>query len=126
MNRFLRTGATSFALVLGALLAGSCGSSSSTPTAPSGPPADMTITVIGQNGAMSFNPPSATVTVGQTVAWSNSDSITHTSTQNNDVWDTGGIAPGTTTAPVKMTNAGTFQYHCSIHPTMVGVLTVNP
>jgi plastocyanin len=125
MNRSLKAGAWSLALVFGAFLVASCGSSSS-PTSPSGTPADVTITIVGQDGAMSFNPPSATMKVGQTVAWSNSDSITHTSTQNSGVWDTGGVSGGTSSTPIKMTTAGTFQYHCSIHPTMVGALTVNP
>jgi plastocyanin len=75
---------------------------------------------------MSFSPASATVKVGQTVAWTNSDSITHEPVQDAGVFDAGNIAGGQTSAPIKMTTAGTFSYHCAIHPSMVGVLTVNP
>jgi plastocyanin len=64
--------------------------------------------------------------VGQTVAWTNADVITHTATQDQGAFNTGGISAGTASTPITMSTSGTFSYHCSIHPTMVGVLTVNP
>ena len=115
-----------------ALVAASCGSSSS-PTAPSNPggggggggtPADVTITIVGMNGNQSFSPNPATVTAGQTVAWRNADSITHNVAADNGSFSTGNIAPGTTSAPIMMSTAGSFGYHCQIHPTMVGTLNV--
>jgi len=114
-------------LVSCGLLVASCGSSSSSPSSASSPTsaANVTITITGINGNMSFNPPSATMTVGQTVAWVNADSITHDPVQDGGAWDAGAIAGGATSTPLKMASAGTFPYHCSIHPSMVGVLTVN-
>jgi len=43
---------------------------------------------------------------------------------DGDGWDAGQIAPGQTSAPITFSTAGTFNYHCSIHPTMVGRLNV--
>jgi plastocyanin len=100
------------------------GCSSSSPTTPSATTADVVITIVGNSGAMSFSPASASMKVGQTVAWHNSDSITHTATQDGNTFDTGGVGPGGTSAPIQMMTAGSFPYHCSIHPSMVATLTV--
>jgi plastocyanin len=107
-----------------------CGSSS-TPAAPTpttggggGTVADVTISISGMNGSQSFSPNPATVKVGQTVAWQNADTITHTATADGGTFNTNGIAGGATSSPIMMSTAGTFTYHCSIHPTMVGTLTV--
>ena len=72
--------------------------------------------------SFAFSPKSATVNAGQKVTVTNSDSVTHTFTSTT--WDSGDIQPGaafTLTAP---SEAGTFAYHCSIHPFMVGTLVV--
>jgi plastocyanin len=53
----------------------------------------------------------------------NNDTTTHTSTGSNGAWDSGSIAPGASfsrTFPA----AGSFTYHCTIHPGMVGTVTV--
>jgi plastocyanin len=86
--------------------------------------ADVTITIIAENGNMSFSPNPATVNAGQRVAWRNSAAAIHTATQNGGSFDTGSIDGGATSAAVVMPTAGTFAYHCSLHPAMVGTLTV--
>ena len=118
MRRLLESFVAGIVLVL---LAG-CGSSSTTTGATS--TANVVITIVSENGAMSFSPASATAKVGQTVAWTNSDTLTHTATEDNGTFDTGGVNPGTASAPIAMPKAGTFPYHCSIHPTMTGTLTI--
>ncbi len=125
-------------LVLAVFMIG-CGSTSSptsptptpstpapTPPAPTPPSAtaDVTITIVGMNGSRSFSPNPAAVKAGQTVAWHNGDSLTHDVTADGGSFTTGPIAPGATSAPVTMGSAGSVPYHCSIHPTMVGTLTV--
>jgi plastocyanin len=123
---------TTAAALTALLLIGCGGSNSSAPTSPTpgtgggATPADVTITITGMNGSQSFSPNPATVKAGQTVAWTNADSITHTATANGGAFNTGNIAPGTTSGSVTMSTAGSFDYHCSIHPTMVGTLTVTP
>ena len=99
-------------------------SPSPTTTVPPSSSADVLITIQGMNGAMSFSPASATVRVGQTVAWKNADSITHNIQQNGGGFGTGNIAGGGTSNPVQITQAGSLGYHCAIHPTMTGTMTV--
>jgi len=119
---------SAFLLLLAAGLVGAgCGkSSSSNPMAPPVPVGGggTTLQVLGMNGSNSFSPNPGAVTAGTTVAWHNNDVITHTATADNGSFDTGPIAPGTTSAPITMPTAGSFGYHCSIHPTMTGTLTV--
>jgi plastocyanin len=120
-------GAIGLVLILGVgVFVWSCKDKSTNPGGGGGA-ADLTIGITGQNGANSFFPNPDTVTVGQTVSWHNADAITHTSTANGiGLWNTGNIGPGSTSAPTQMTTAGSFPYHCSIHPTMTGTLVVRP
>lgn len=118
------------AAIIGVVAAVGCGGSYSSNPSPMPTPtpgggggaADVTITIQGMNGANSFSPNPATVKVGQTVAWHNADSIPHNPTGSGI--DTGAIAGGATSAPIQFTTAGTVDYHCGIHPSMVGTLNV--
>ena len=100
----------------------SCGSdNSSAPTSPSSSPStSMTITVNRQAGAQSFSPNPASAG-GQMVVFRNADSIVHRVVLNDGSVDTGDIAPGATSRAVQMPANGT-NYHCSIHPTMIGAV----
>jgi len=70
-----------------------------------------------------FSPNPTTVAVGTTVTWMNNDTSTHDATADNGAFATPSIAPGSS-ASVKLQTAGTFTYHCTIHPGMVGTITV--
>jgi plastocyanin len=109
--------------LLGAgLLALSC-KGKSNPAGPGG--ADVTIDIVAEAGANSYSPSPDTVSVGQTVAWHNVAGATHTSTADNiSIWSTGSILNGSTSAAIQMNTPGTFGYHCTIHPTMTGILVV--
>ena len=103
----------------------SCGGNDNNPMNPGGGGgANVTITITGMNGASSYSPSPDTVNVGQTVAWHNADATTHTATANGGAFNTGNIGGGKTSAPIAMNTAGSFPYHCSIHPTMTGTLVV--
>jgi plastocyanin len=93
-----------------------------TPSAPGSTPADVTITINGMLGSQSYSPNPVQAMVGQTVAWHNADSIAHTATGSG--FDTGALAPGQTSTPITFSTAGSVDYHCSFHPTMVGTLSV--
>jgi plastocyanin len=69
----------------------------------------------------SFSPNPIKVAEGGSVSWSNGGSITHTSTQNSPLalWNTGNIAPGNTSAAITIRAAGSYPYHCAIHPTLM-------
>lgn len=98
------------------------GSDSSTPNAPSASGA-MTITITRDAGAQSFSPNPATAG-GQQVVFKNADSITHRVLLNDGTVDTGDIAPGATSRVVTMPGTGT-NYHCTIHPDMIGSVSAS-
>jgi plastocyanin len=79
----------------------------------------VTINVIAVNGAQSFSPNPASLPAGQMVVWHNVDSITHHVVLNDQSVDTGNLLPGASSQPMSIVSAG-GQYHCSIHPVMVG------
>ena len=123
----------SFSLCVVALAVGmaSCKSSTSNPAAPSPPAnggtqAQKTITIptsdVYGNGSTNYSPRTVTVQVGGSVVWSNRDTEKHTTVSDTGVWSSD-IAPGadfTRTFPA----AGTFNFHCSLHPGMTGTITV--
>jgi plastocyanin len=81
--------------------------------------ADETVTIQG----FAFHPATVTVNVGDTVTWTNSDGVAHTATANNGSFDTEAISPGSSKS-VTFNAAGTFGYHCEIHPSMHGTVVV--
>lgn len=103
-----------FASVAAAFGCGSSGTPVTTPTPVSTP----TITIVGQNGAQSFSPNPASFG-GQQVVFKNNDSVTHRVVLNDGSVDTGDIPAGATSKAVAIPAAG-INYHCSLHPTMVG------
>jgi plastocyanin len=68
-------------------------------------------------------PDQLSVAVGATVTWTNTDAVAHTSTSDAAGWDSGIVAPGGHFSSSFQT-AGTFTYHCAIHPGMVGTVVV--
>ena len=95
--------------------------SGGTPTSPtaSSPAGVVTINVVAINGAQSFSPNPATLPSGQMIVWHNIDTTTHRVVLNDRSVDTGDLAPGASSQPMAI-GSGSGQYHCSIHPVMVG------
>ncbi len=67
---------------------------------------------------MAFVPSTITITVNTTITWTNKDAVTHTVTSDNGLFDSGSINPNGTYSR-QFTSAGTFNYHCTIHPNML-------
>ncbi len=113
-------------LAAGLFWVSACGGGSgggSTPTAPSSPgtPNAVTITIMRQAGTQSFSPNPASAG-GRMVVFRNGDSIVHRVRMNDGSVDTGDIAPGATSRAIEMPAAGT-NYHCPLHPDMVGAVS---
>ena len=73
-----------------------------------------------------FSPASITVPVGTKVTWTNQDSATHTVTADDGKsFDSKGVAQGATYS-FTFTTAGTFAYHCAVHPDMKATVIVTP
>ena len=81
--------------------------------------ADQSVDIAG----FAFSPQSVTVNVGDTVTWTNADAQGHTATADDASFDTGTIAGGASASQTFAT-AGTFGYHCKIHPTMTATVVV--
>ncbi|HEX5015769.1 MAG TPA: plastocyanin/azurin family copper-binding protein [Candidatus Limnocylindrales bacterium] len=71
----------------------------------------------------SFSPGDVTVTVGDTVTWTNSDQISHTATADGGSFDTG-VLGNNESGTITFSTAGSFPYHCTIHTNMTGTITV--
>ena len=114
-------------LIVAALAAvAGCSSSSSSPSTP--PPTAASVTVsIPTNartlGAAAFGTNPLVVAVGTTVTWTNNDTIPHDSVADGGMWSSPILSPGQQ-FQFRLATAGTFTYKCTIHPSMVGTLTV--
>ena len=120
------------------VLAVACGSDCSSPSpSPSPTPTPAPVATPGGSssaisiptgaevlGNRAFMPDTLEIDAGTTVTWTNTDSVSHTSTSNATGWDSGIIAPGRQFSFTYQT-AGTFPYHCAIHPGMVGTVVVH-
>jgi plastocyanin len=65
-----------------------------------------------------FKPKAITIAKGTKVRWTNAGTVSHTTTSIKGVWDSGVLAPGAAFGRV-FKKAGTFKYHCTIHPTLM-------
>ena len=112
-------------ITCGALIASAACSSSSSPTTPSTPSGAQVSIVSGATAltTTAYSPNPIVVAVGGSATWKNNDNVAHTASANDGTWDSGSIAPGASfsrTFPA----AGSFPYKCTIHPGMVGTVTV--
>lgn len=84
-----------------------------------GQAAEGTVRIAG----FAFSPAARSAKVGESVTWTNKDGTTHTVTADEGAFDAGSLAPGKSFS-FTFDQAGTFAYHCKIHPRMTGKVTV--
>jgi plastocyanin len=70
-----------------------------------------------------FQPASVEIATGGTVTWTNTGQAPHTVTADDGSFDSGTLSPGATFSQTFAT-AGTFTYHCNIHPQMTATVIV--
>jgi amicyanin len=70
-----------------------------------------------------FQPGTVTITVGDTVTWTNRDPVVHTATSTAGAFDSGELGTGES-YQVTFTEPGTFDYLCTPHPSMTGRIVV--
>jgi len=126
-------------LTLGAALIAGCGGSSSsssksnassapaaapssTSTSAATPAAGGAVAVSMKN--IQFSPKSVTAKVGQTVKWTNDDSVDHNVTATSGATFKSSTFGQGKSYSTKLTKAGTINYVCTIHPGMTGTLIV--
>jgi plastocyanin len=101
--------------------AAAAGGGASATTAGGGAAAGAQTTEVIKN--LSFTTTEVHVAVGGTVVFDNQDSTTHTATADDGSFDTGHIDAGKQKS-VSFPKAGSFAFHCSIHPFMKATLVV--
>jgi plastocyanin len=81
-------------------------------------------------GGAGFEPAAITVSPGGTVIWDNQDNALHTATSGESPtpdgkFDSGLIGANQESKPVTMpTEPGEYKYFCTLHPFLVGTVTV--
>ena len=121
MNKTTRNAVTFLIMaLLAALWISGCSDDKSTSSNPPPPPGNR-VSITGS----SFSPASLTISVGDTVTWTNNDAVAHTSTSNTGVWNSGTLTNGQSYSFV-FGSTGSFPYHCTFHPTMTGTIIVQP
>jgi len=76
-----------------------------------------------QNSA--FNPSTVTVAANTEITWTNNDGMTHTVTSDSGNELNSGNIPANGSWSHTFTVAGTYPYHCTIHPAMKATVKVN-
>ena len=92
--------------------AAACAVSTATPT----------VAAAMQNTA--FSPSKIQAKVGDVIGFTNKDSIQHTATLDDGSCTTDIVAGGATAA-LTFTAAGSYPFHCKIHPNMTGTIEVS-
>jgi len=69
-----------------------------------------------------YNPKNITVKRGAMITWTNYENAIHTITSTGN-FDSGNIGIGKSYSRI-FNDAGTFNYHCTLHPSMTGTITV--
>ena len=87
------------------------------------PPAAPSATFGVSIGNFFFNPNVLTITVNDSVVWTNNGPANHTTTSNILVWDSLTMTVGAQFTHTFATE-GVFPYFCDIHPNMVATVTV--
>ena len=114
------------------LLVAACGNGGSSDTTATAAPSSGSSTTASAGGGSevevimtnrSYDPETVTIKVGDTVTWVNEDAPQHDVVADNgefksDLFDEG------QTFSFTFTQAGTYPYHCSIHPGMTGTVIV--
>jgi plastocyanin len=114
---------------LALLLAAACGSSNTGPSTPPDKVGDINIVQGAEfltTGAFDPNPKTVSLGDGGDVRWVNGDGTTHQMMSDNGAFQTSGLIRPGGTYSITLATAGTYHFHCAIHPNMVGSITVTP
>jgi plastocyanin len=93
-----------------------------TPTAASG--GGNAVSMVENGGVYAFSPATLTVPKGTTVIWTNKSDAPHTVTSDNGAFTESSNLSENQTFQTTFTTAGTYTYHCEIHPSMKATIIV--
>ncbi|HET9344715.1 MAG TPA: plastocyanin/azurin family copper-binding protein [Candidatus Limnocylindrales bacterium] len=81
--------------------------------------ADSAVTMEG----MAFLPGDLTISTGDSVTWTNKDTVLHDAVDNGGTWETPKLNPNES-ASITFDKAGTYPYRCSLHGNMRATVRV--
>jgi plastocyanin len=117
----------SMSIAAGLIVLGACGGGGGGGTEPPPPPPPTLVHAkrVTATSGLAFDPSTVSIPAADTIYF------TFQSVQHNVIFDTQGSPANvpnsqSTTVKRQFTTAGTFNYHCSIHPQMTGSVTVTP
>ena len=91
------------------------------PCAPSTAAGTVTASIID----FEFDPATVNATVGDVISWTNDGAAPHTATvDGTPACTTLQLAPGAS-GGISFSAAGSYPFHCSVHPTMKGTIEVS-
>jgi plastocyanin len=115
----------------GTLLLAACGSTSSTNAGVSVPTATISsdsatfqVDIVGVSGSYYFSPATLTIPKGAAVIWTNMSNAPHPVNSDTNAFSSPGNLLQSDTFQMVFTSAGTYPYHCGLHPYMKGTITV--
>ena len=116
------------ALVLAACSGG--GSSTTAPgatTAGPAPCADSTAATTVQASVKdrTWTPATVTAKVGDVITWTNGDSVPHAVALDNGSCAMTGTIAGGASKSLAFSVAGSYPFHCTVHPSMKGTITIS-
>jgi len=109
-----------------ALVLWSCGGGGgSTPPAaptPAAGPQTVTVSIVGSIGNKAYTPNPVQARSGDTVMFRNNDAAMHHIVLDDGSADLGDVVPGATSRGLVVKNTTPANYHCTVHPSMVGAI----
>ena|SRR5690348_11115020 len=115
------------------LLLVACGGTSATPAptataqpspTPTATPVTAMVKIVEKNDKYMFDPATLTIKKGTQVVWTNMSDAPHTVTSDTGAFNTTSNLTQNQTFMFTFTTAGTFAYHCNVHPYMKATITV--
>jgi plastocyanin len=98
-----------------------CGGQSTTGTTSA---KEVQVKIVEQNDQYAFQPATLTIAKGTKVTWTNTSDAPHTVTSDSNAFTASSSLQQNQTFSMTFNTAGTYAYHCSIHPYMKATITV--
>jgi plastocyanin len=81
------------------------------------------VRIVDDAGSNSYSPNPIEINVGQTITWVNDDSVIHTTTSADGIFDSNILQRGEVFS-YTFDTVGEYPYYCDLHPDMVATVRV--
>ena len=104
-----------------AATSGPAATTAAAPCADSTDPTTISASVVGN----AWTPADVTAKVGEVITWSNGDTVPHKVALDDGSCQMSANIAGGASKSLVFSVAGTFPFHCAVHPTMKGTITIS-